>query len=63
MAECPTVLHGRYDGQIFFMIYLKKPICPQKRVKKAALKDQLIVFTFTGTNTHIGHGGQEGRSR
>jgi len=27
------------DGQILLRIYLKKPICPQKRVKEAALKD------------------------
>jgi hypothetical protein len=39
MPECLTVLHGIGDGQILLRIYLKKPICPQKRVKEAALKD------------------------
>jgi hypothetical protein len=42
MPECMTVLHGRCDGQILLMIYLEKPICPQKRVKKAALKDNSL---------------------
>jgi len=58
MPECLTVLHGRHDGQILFMIYLKKPICPQKRVKKAALKITHCKHQ-PNTNTHIGHGDQE----
>lgn len=50
-------------ANIFHDISEKTNLPSKEGEKKAALKDQLIVFTFTGTNTHIGHGGQEGCSR